>query len=213
MNSNCSMISRWHGYGRCSPIRSARCSVVREAVSKHALSGIRCRGFEMRAGTTHDGDRMTNALMDNDGSWSIGHNIWWGHSNIDKMHEWAGTYASRIKESQQCLQPSPTPHQSSPEEMYNTYITLGHSVEQAQRSMEYIRNMNAENLARWEKREQEKRDPDYIARIHKREAQYVDFLDKVQQKIAKEGGQPRLALQSRHAHDRAGNDEDAGVCR
>src|SRR5262245_50110724 len=45
-------------------------TVIRSTYSQHALPGIRCRGFEMRAGTQHSGDRMTNALMDTGGAWS-----------------------------------------------------------------------------------------------------------------------------------------------
>lgn len=70
-------------------------TIVREAVSGHKLSGIRCRGFEMRAGTKHNGSRMVDAMLDNEGGWRIGPK--WSNRFIDGMREDVLQYEARIE--------------------------------------------------------------------------------------------------------------------
>jgi hypothetical protein len=61
-------------------------TVVRATFSKHALPGIRCRGFEMRLGVKHNGERLSSAFMDAQGGWRVG-SISWAHENINKKRE------------------------------------------------------------------------------------------------------------------------------
>ncbi|SRR5271165_3707787 len=166
-----------------------RGAVIRSTYSKHPLSGIRCRGFEMRAGVTHDGGRMTDATMDADGSWSVGC-IRWVHSDINEMRRWIGRYEVYIQQIQQKLRPERMPSLLSPEEVYEERIREGASVERAQYLAEYYRKNNAERLARWEEGERTKRDPTIIAEAREREAKYAGLLEKQRQKIAKEEANP-----------------------
>lgn len=93
-----------------------RGTAIRATFSKHAMDGVRCRGFEMRAGETHSGGRMTSATMNSDGGWSIGH-LFWGHSNIRKMQNWEIQYRNRIDEIRRQLQPCPAPKMQTAEEI------------------------------------------------------------------------------------------------
>ena len=158
-------------------------TVIRTAYSKHVLADVRCRGFEMRAGTRHDGGRMTDALMDSDGTWSIGH-VRWGHSNIHDMRRWINKYQNRIREIHRALKPRPAPTGATPEERCQWVIKQGGSEEQAQRILEFERKYQAEDLARWEKQEQQKRDPAFIEAWRKREAQIVARLEQLEKDVA-----------------------------
>jgi hypothetical protein len=118
-----------------------------------------------RAGTQHDGGRMTQVLMKADGTWSIG-NIRWGHSDIGQMRKWIRRYEDSIAGIHRQLQPSlPPHHEGEPEKIYRYTIDGGGSVEEAQRRMEWSREYCAKQLARWEER---------------------GLLEKLQQDIAKE---------------------------
>jgi hypothetical protein len=165
-------------------------AVVRTTFSKHPLPGIRCRGFEMRAGMQHNGDRMTIAQMDACGSWSIGYRFRWSHSDINRMRRLADDFENEIERIQQGLKPSEPPQLSDPEEFYRWSIKRGESEESAQHSREYAQKRNAEQFARWQAREQEKQDPVYIERMREREARLQSWLEKQQQKIAKEEAKP-----------------------
>ena len=81
-------------------------AAVRTTFSRHVLPGVRCRGFEMRAGTKHNGHRMTNALMSALGSWNVGH-LYWRRSNIDRLHRRVRHYESRIEGIHQILAKPP----------------------------------------------------------------------------------------------------------
>jgi hypothetical protein len=164
-------------------------TVIRTTYSQHVLSGIRCRGFELHAGTTHDGGRMTNALMDSAGAWSIGH-VRWGHSSISSMRVWVNKYQNRIHEIHRALEPRPAPKGATPEERCKWVIKQGGSEEQAQRILEFERKCQAESLARWEKQEQQKRDPVFIESMRKREAKIVGWLEQLRKDVAKEEANP-----------------------
>lgn len=56
--------------------------------------------------------------------------------------------------------------------------------------MEYSRRRNAEDLARWEAREQKKRDPEYIAAMRLSEETTINLLAELREKIAKEEVSP-----------------------
>jgi Family of unknown function (DUF6011) len=167
-----------------------RGTAIRTTFSSHALPGIRCRGFEMRAGVAHNGGRMTAALMDNDGTWSVGNNFRWGHSDISKMRYWVSVYENRITSSRRALEPSEPPLLTSPEQFYEWAMKRGESPEEARRSMEYAQQRNAADLARWEEREKKKRDPEYIETIRSTEEITADLLAKLREKIAKEEANP-----------------------
>jgi hypothetical protein len=164
-------------------------AVIRSTYSQHVLPGIRCRGFELRAGIHHDGDRMTNALMDVAGAWSVGH-LSWGHSKIDRMHRWASIYGRQIQEARRALQPRAVPHPRVPEESYKWAIERGETEKEVQRLLELAQKYNAEDLAHWEKREQEKQDPVFIERMREWEAKTAGLLEKLQKDIAKEEANP-----------------------
>jgi hypothetical protein len=164
-------------------------TVIRTNYSQHALPGIRCRGFEMRVGTTHDGDRMTDALMDSAGAWSIGH-VRWAHSSLASMRNWVNKYQNRIHEIHRALEPVSPPQGSTPEQRYKWAIEHGSSEEQAQRILEYERKYAAEALARWEKQEQQKREPEFIACMRQREAKIAARLERLQKDVAKEEANP-----------------------
>jgi hypothetical protein len=149
----------------------------------------------MHAGTTRDGTRMARALMDNDGTWSIG-NLYWIHSDIGKMRRWVSTYERRIDDIHRSLEPSESPFirsrwQMSLEEIYQAYIGNFFNDEQVARSYaEYEVRENAEDRKRWEEREAKKRDPAYIKQMRDQEELYQDLLAKMQKKVAKEEANP-----------------------
>jgi hypothetical protein len=163
--------------------------IIRTNYSQHPLDGVRCRGFEMRAGEAHDGGRMTNALMDHDGSWSIGH-VSWAHSDIDRMRRWARKCERCIEEIHRALEPNPPPRLTPPEEYYERQIGYGVTPEEAHRRTEFTKRHNAETLEWWETKERKKKDPAYIEERRAREQFWLRLLEKERQKIAKEEAHP-----------------------
>ena len=109
-------------------------TVIRSTYSKLALPGIRCRGFEMRVGTKHDGDRITYALMGDLGDWSVGH-LSWRHSDLSKMRSWISKYESEIADIRRRLKssPRPPPREVSGDKSFQ----------------EFTKRENARELARW----------------------------------------------------------------
>jgi hypothetical protein len=164
-------------------------SVIRATYSQHVLPGIRCRGFELRAGIAHDGGRMTSALMDRDGSWSAGH-VRWGHSDLKRMRYWASHYEHNIGDIRRALQPSKAPHSLSLEQVYERSIARGDSEERARFLVEYMRTDNAKQLARWEERERKKQNPAFVESMRTREADTAARLAKLQRDIDKEKANP-----------------------
>jgi hypothetical protein len=188
-------------------------AAIRTTFSKHPLLGISCRGFELRAGTAHDGNRMANALMDSDGTWSVS-TINWRHSSIRKMRYWVSEYESRCGSYQRALEPAPAPIPiTTPEQAYEWAIQKGESEEQARFRMENTRSQNARMLAKWEEREQKKRDPNYIEQIRVEEERTLELLAKLRRKIAREEASPdwRYKALTRMFGDRSAT--AAGVCR
>jgi hypothetical protein len=164
-------------------------TAIRATYSKHVLPGIRCRGFELRAGTTHNGGRMTSALMDNNGGWSTG-GVRWGHASLFGMRNWAIRLQDNIEDIHRRLLPRAAPHLMSPEEFYEHAIKRGDSEEWAHQAMEYRRESNIRQMAEWENRERERQDPEFIAQLRMAETAWTTHLAKQQQEIAKEEANP-----------------------
>jgi len=165
-------------------------AMIRTTFSKHPLPGIRCRGFEMRAGTAHNGDRMTDAMMDKDGAWRVG-TVRRGHSPpIQQMQHWVSNYERRLEDYRRALEPTTAPRLLSPELAYEDAIKEGSSEERARSLMEFYQRENTKSMARWEEQERKKRDPDYIKHIRIQEEHTLEGLTKLQKKIAKEEANP-----------------------
>jgi hypothetical protein len=128
--------------------------------------------------------------MDRDGTWSIG-TIHWKHSNLRRMHYWVSEYESRCGSYRRSLEPSPAPSLiTTPEQAYEWAILKGESEEQACFHMQYARTQLARMLARWQEREQKKRDHICIEQMRVREEHNLELLAKLRRKIAKEETSP-----------------------
>jgi hypothetical protein len=106
------------------------------------------------------------------------------------MRNWAIRLQDKIEDIRRRLLPAEAPHLISPEEFYEQAIKRGDSEEWARQAMEYRREDNIHQMARWENREREKQDPEFIAQLRMTETAWATQLAKQQQEIAKEEANP-----------------------
>jgi hypothetical protein len=169
-----------------------RGTVIRTTFSKHPMDGVRCRGFEMRAGEPHSGGRMTNAVMDVDGGWSIAHLSWPHSAGIKWMRDRETRHRDRIDALRRQLEPCPAPKMETAEEIELRLWGYGTKDDAIQ-----IHGMVARCLARqatsleqWKEREAAKREPAYIERVKTQQSEAQLKLDELQRQIAKEEASP-----------------------
>jgi len=167
-----------------------RGTMIRTTFSQHPLDGVRCRGFEMRAGESHSGGRMTNATMDSDGGWAIGH-LSWPHDSIRNMRNWEISCRNRINESRRMLEPRRGPKMETAEEIELRLRRYGKwTPEVITRDVEWCLSLQARSLEEWKEREAKKQEPAFIEQMKAREQAAQIALDKVQQQIAKQEATP-----------------------